>query len=149
MNAALVRKYNVPGPRYTSYPTVPYWNEEPPTEEKWKEHVKKASNVSDATGEAISLYLHLPFWEKLCTYCGCNKRITINHKVKDPYITALFQEWELYLKLFGKKPFIKEVHLGGGTPTFFSPENLHRLMEGLFPRAIVAPDAEMSLGPSE
>lgn len=144
MNAALVRKYNVPGPRYTSYPTVPYWNEEPPTEEQWKEHVKNAFNVSDASGEGISLYLHLPFCEKLCTYCGCNKRITINHKVEDPYITALFQEWELYLKLFGKKPLIKEVHLGGGTPTFFSPENLRRLMEGLFAGSIVAPDAEMS-----
>lgn len=144
MNTNLVRKYNVPGPRYTSYPTVPYWDEVPPTEAQWKEHVKKAFTVSDTSGEGISLYLHLPFCEKLCTYCGCNKRITVNHKVEDPYITSLFQEWDLYLQLFGKKPLIKEVHLGGGTPTFFSPESLQRLMEGLFAGAIVAPSAEMS-----
>ena len=144
MNTQLVQKYNVPGPRYTSYPTVPYWSTEPPTEAQWKQHVKEAFELSDAGGEGISLYLHLPFCEKLCTYCGCNKRITLNHKVEDPYITTLFQEWDLYLELFGKKPLIKEVHLGGGTPTFFSPENLRRLMEGLYARAIVAPDAEMS-----
>ena len=144
MNTNLVRKYNVPGPRYTSYPTVPYWNEVPPTEEEWKEHVKNAFQVADHSGEGLSLYLHLPFCEKLCSYCGCNKRITINHKVEDPYITNLLQEWNLYLQLFGKKPLIKEVHLGGGTPTFFSPANLQRLMDGLFEGAIVAPDAETS-----
>ena len=144
MNTPLVRKYNVPGPRYTSYPTVPYWNEEPPTEEQWKQHVKEAFLKSDASGEGISLYLHLPFCEKLCTYCGCNKRITINHKVEDPYISTLLREWDLYLELIGKKPLLKEVHLGGGTPTFFSPQNLRKLMEGLYSRAIVAHDAEMS-----
>ena len=144
MNTQLVRKYNVPGPRYTSYPTVPYWDTEPPTEEQWKQHVKDSFMRADATGEGISLYLHLPFCEKLCTYCGCNKRITVNHKVEDPYITTLLQEWDLYLKLFGRKPLIKEIHLGGGTPTFFSPANLQKLMEGLFAGAMVAPDAEMS-----
>ncbi len=144
MPANLIQKYNVPGPRYTSYPTVPYWDDVVPTEEEWKEHVKNAFTVADASGEGISLYLHLPFCEKLCTYCGCNKRITINHKVEDPYITSLLREWNLYLELFGKKPLLKEVHLGGGTPTFFSPDNLKRLMEGLFAGSIVAPDAEMS-----
>lgn len=144
MNTELVRKYNVPGPCYTSYPTVPYWDGKAPTEAQWKQHVKKAFTLSDTTGEGISLYLHLPFCEKLCTYCGCNKRITVNHKVEDPYITSLLREWDLYLALFGKKPLIKELHLGGGTPTFFSPENLKKLMEGLFAGSIIASDAEMS-----
>lgn len=144
MNKDLVRKYNVPGPRYTSYPTVPYWEDIAPTEEQWMDHVSSAFKISDAKGEGISLYLHLPFCEKLCTYCGCNKRITINHNVEDPYITTLLQEWRLYQELFGKAPLIQEIHLGGGTPTFFSPANLQRMMEGLFLGSRLAEDAEMS-----
>ncbi|EMR04423.1 oxygen-independent coproporphyrinogen III oxidase [Cesiribacter andamanensis] len=142
MNIQLIRKYNVPGPRYTSYPTVPYWNEVPPTEEEWKREVKGA--FDDSQEQGISLYLHLPFCEKLCTYCGCNKRITINHTVEDPYITALLQEWALYLALFGRKPLIRELHLGGGTPTFFSPHNLRRLIKGITAGATVAEGAEFS-----
>jgi len=144
MDKNLVRKYNVPGPRYTSYPTVPYWEDVAPTQEKWMDHVSSAFKISEAKGEGISLYLHLPFCEKLCTYCGCNKRITINHNVEDPYITTLLQEWRLYQELFGKAPLIQEIHLGGGTPTFFSPSNLKRMMEGLFYGSRLAEDAELS-----
>lgn len=142
MNIELIRKYNVPGPRYTSYPTVPYWNEVPPTEAEWKQQVLASFQSSEEQG--ISLYIHLPFCEKLCTYCGCNKRITINHKVEDPYLTAVLKEWALYLALFGKKPLIRELHLGGGTPTFFSPQNLRRLIDGITSGAVVAKDAEFS-----
>ncbi|WP_143960791.1 oxygen-independent coproporphyrinogen III oxidase [Litoribacter populi] len=143
MSQSLITKYNVPGPRYTSYPTVPYW-ETSPTEETWKSHVKKAFTVSGITGAGLSLYIHLPYCEKLCTYCGCNKRITINHKVEEPYIETLLKEWKMYLALFGEKPLIKEIHLGGGTPTFFSPENLRVLIEGLFENSELADQPEMS-----
>ncbi|MCL4170416.1 UNVERIFIED_CONTAM: hypothetical protein GTU68_031222, partial [Idotea baltica] len=78
--------------------------------------------------EGISLYIHLPFCESLCTFCGCNKRITKQHSVESPYINAVLKEWRLYLELFDEKPVIKELHLGGGTPTFFSPENLKHLI---------------------
>ncbi|GAB4402193.1 MAG: oxygen-independent coproporphyrinogen III oxidase [Microscillaceae bacterium] len=127
----LLQKYNVAGPRYTSYPTVPFWEESSFSEAAWKKALQHAFNQSNAT-QGISLYLHLPFCESLCTYCGCNTRITVNHKVERPYIEALWQEWDLYQSLFSSPPRLRELHFGGGTPTFFSPENLHLLLEGLF-----------------
>ena len=139
----LIRKYNVAGPRYTSYPTVPYWDIKPPTIEQWTASVKKSFDETNTT-DGISLYIHLPFCESLCTYCGCNTRITVNHAVEEPYITALLNEWELYLKVFKDKPKIKELHLGGGTPTFFAPHNLKRLINGITSDAIVCDAAEFS-----
>lgn len=126
----LVRKYNVPGPRYTSYPTVPYWDKEAPTENTWKAQVKKAFSATNSS-EGISLYIHLPYCESLCTYCGCNTRITVNHAVEKPYMETLLKEWALYCALFDSRPVIRELHLGGGTPTFFSPENLEYLINGI------------------
>ncbi|WP_149239801.1 oxygen-independent coproporphyrinogen III oxidase [Dyadobacter sp. 32] len=144
MDKDLLFKYNTPGPRYTSYPTVPYWQKTPPAEETWKDLVRNAYTVSNHT-EGISLYIHLPFCESLCTYCGCNTRITINHSVEEIYINALLAEWALYLKIFGdQKPIIREIHLGGGTPTFFKPENLQNLISGLLRNAEVHPRAQFS-----
>ena len=91
---SLVNKYNVAGPRYTSYPTVPYWNTETFSSNKWKENLIKAFNESNQE-EGISLYIHLPFCESLCTFCGCNKRITKRHEVETPYIEAVLKEWNL------------------------------------------------------
>ena len=121
MNNSLVNKYNIAGPRYTSYPTVPYWNDNTFSVEKYKQSLITSFNESNAK-EGISLYIHMPFCESLCTFCGCNKRITKQHDVETPYIESVLKEWNLYLKLFDEKPIIKELHLGGGTPTFFNPE---------------------------
>ena len=143
MKKSLIQKYNVPGPRYTSYPTVPYWNETDFTYESWIATFRK-SFIESNTSEGISLYIHLPFCESMCTFCGCNKRITKNHDVEHPYLEAIIKEWSLYCKLLGEKPNIKEIHLGGGTPTFFSPKNLEDLMNGLFSYAIKAPNYEFS-----
>ena len=143
MNTALINKYNIPCPRYTSYPTVPYWEEELFVYEKWLESLKKSFIESNAT-EGISLYLHLPFCESLCTFCGCNKRITKNHEVESPYINAILKEWNLYCHEFPEKPIIKEIHLGGGTPTFFSTENLKKLLNGIFEKAALADNCEFS-----
>ncbi|MDW7695236.1 oxygen-independent coproporphyrinogen III oxidase [Flammeovirgaceae bacterium SG7u.111] len=130
MNSELIQKYNVPGPRYTSYPTVPYWDAEAPTIEQWSEKVKATFDATNG-GEGISIYIHLPFCERLCTYCACNKRITVNHGVEKPYIEAVLKEWQMYLAIFKETPRISEIHFGGGTPTFFSPENLKFLMDGI------------------
>ena len=125
----LIQKYNVPGPRYTSYPTVPYWDMETFSGKKWKSSVIQA--FEENPEEGISIYIHLPFCESMCTFCGCHKRITKRHEVESPYITAVLKEWELYVELMGSRPVIKELHLGGGTPTFFSPENLKMLINGI------------------
>ncbi|WP_297868768.1 oxygen-independent coproporphyrinogen III oxidase [uncultured Flavobacterium sp.] len=143
MSVSIVQKYNVPGPRYTSYPTVPYWEEENFHIEDWKKTLLQSFKESNNT-EGISLYIHLPFCESLCTFCGCNKRITKRHEVEDPYIAAVIKEWKLYCDLFPRKPIIKEIHLGGGTPTFFSPENLEYLIKGIFQYATKAEDHEFS-----
>jgi len=134
MNTKLIQKYNIPGPRYTSYPTVPFWDAEGIAMQDWKKTVVKSFNESN-DNEGISLYIHLPYCESLCTFCACHKRITKQHSVEDPYIDTLLKEWDLYCDLFDKKPKIREIHLGGGTPTFFSAENLERLINGLFKRA--------------
>lgn len=139
----LVPKYNVPGPRYTSYPTVPYWNAEGFSGKAWKESVKLSFDESNAD-LGISLYVHLPFCESLCTFCGCHKRITRQHSVEVPYIEALLKEWYLYLEVFGKRPLIRALHLGGGTPTFFAPENLRMLIKGLLRFADRCQDWEFS-----
>ncbi|WP_298496881.1 oxygen-independent coproporphyrinogen III oxidase [uncultured Algibacter sp.] len=127
MLESLVSKYNIAGPRYTSYPTVPYWNNETFSLKNWKTSLIQSVNESNLK-EGVSLYIHLPFCESLCTFCGCNKRITKQHSVESPYINAVLKEWQLYLELFDEKPVIKELHLGGGTPTFFSPDNLKHLI---------------------
>ena len=136
MAQSLISKYNIPGPRYTSYPTVPYWDETGINLDTWKLSVKKSFNESNSK-EGISLYVHLPFCESLCTFCGCNKRITKNHDVEDPYIKAVLKEWDLYLDLLGETPIISEIHFGGGTPTFFSPESLRKLILGLTSKGIL------------
>ena len=143
MSISLIQKYNVPGPRYTSYPTVPYWEEDLFSIDQWKTTFIKSFNESN-TEEGISLYIHLPFCESMCTFCGCNKRITKNHEVENPYILAVLKEWNLYCDLLPNKPIIKEIHLGGGTPTFFASENLEALINGIFTRAIKAKEHEFS-----
>ncbi len=128
MKDPLIKKYNVPGPRYTSYPTVPYWDQESFSTKKWMDEVIKQTSVDPM----LSLYIHLPFCEKLCTFCGCHKRITIRHEVEDPYITYLNREWNQYIAMISRDIVINELHLGGGTPTFFSASNLAAMLEGLF-----------------
>ncbi|AWA30921.1 oxygen-independent coproporphyrinogen III oxidase [Flavobacterium magnum] len=139
MSPSFIHKYNVPGPRYTSYPTVPYWdNDFSPAQ--YIDSVRDAFRLSD---EGISIYIHLPFCESMCTFCGCHKRITKNHQVEAPYINALITEWKLYCSLFESKPVIRELHLGGGTPTFFAVKNLEDLINGIFSCAQRAENFEM------
>lgn len=132
---SLISKYNIPAPRYTSYPTVPYWQKEKPSEKAWTQRFRDTFQADSG----ISLYIHLPFCESLCTYCGCNTRITKNHQVEGPYIETLLKEWALYQQYFDKKPVLRELHLGGGTPTFFAPERLRGLLESIL-KTVEIPD---------
>lgn len=138
----LLHKYDLPTPRYTSYPTVPYWDFSSIDEAKWKQAVV---NTYEAENGELCIYIHLPFCEKMCTFCACNKRITVNHAVEDPYITTVLKEWKMYRALLKSVPVIKEIHLGGGTPTFFSPDNLTKLIKGITTDAIVSDQHEFSI----
>ncbi|MFN3918194.1 MAG: oxygen-independent coproporphyrinogen III oxidase [Flavobacteriales bacterium] len=118
----LVSKYNLTVPRYTSYPTHPTWRNNVSAG-------KALDIIKQENPEEISIYIHLPFCEDLCTYCGCNTRITKNHAVEEVYINFLLKEAAMYSSHITGQ--VKELHFGGGTPTFFSPDNLTVLMTGL------------------
>ena len=134
----LFAKYDVPAPRYTSYPTVPFWTDSPTTGQ-WIADLNRA--FADETA-SWSLYLHLPYCETLCTFCACNTVITRDHGREEAYIDLLSKEWGLYLD---RVPALRErsllgVHLGGGTPTFFSAENLERILKPILADARIASD---------
>lgn len=138
---SLIAKYNVPGPRYTSYPTVPFWDQNAFTETAYLQALRSVFSQTNQQG-GISLYIHLPYCESLCTFCGCNKRITKNHDVELPYIEAVLKEWQLYQQFFSEAPQIAEIHLGGGTPSFFKPQNLEILIDGILKNSKIAPKFE-------
>jgi oxygen-independent coproporphyrinogen-3 oxidase len=128
----LLKKYDVPGPRYTSYPTVPYWDDTP-TEDEWLASLKNEIIHTSTKGNGAALYLHIPFCEALCTFCACNKIITKKHERSKPYIDTLHKEWSLYKqKLDFDKLLVSEIHLGGGTPTFLTADELRYLLETLY-----------------
>jgi oxygen-independent coproporphyrinogen III oxidase len=114
-----LKKYNINGPRYTSYPTALSFHESVNT--------ATCQNVVAEYQKPISLYIHLPFCASLCYYCGCNKVITRHQYKADEYLDALGTELELYRSVLAKKD-IASVHLGGGTPTFLNTPQLRRLM---------------------
>lgn len=126
MKDQFVYKYDVPVPRYTSYPTVPYWSDSPTTDE-WLQSLQKTF----ATKPDWSLYVHIPYCETLCTFCGCNTSITKNHSREEPYINLILQEFAAYQKHIQELGVstLKQFHYGGGTPTFLSPNNLAKLTE--------------------
>lgn len=143
MQNHLIKKYNVAGSNYSCYPELPYWNKKLISVKDWKNAVK---TTFDSTNQpnGISIYIHLPFCESRCTYCGCNNRITVNHNVETKYIAALHKEWKMYLDIFKTTPNIREIYIGGGTPTFFSPENLKKLILGITSTATILKDADLS-----
>ncbi len=144
----MIKKYNVPGPRYTSYPTVPYW-ETNPTTDQWVTSIDKALTASESKKIGAAIYIHIPFCESLCTYCGCNTRITKNHSVASSYIECIQKEWQLYQSALGRSVGhtipIQEIHLGGGTPTFLSPDELLFLLDPIFSSTNQIPHAEFSV----
>ena len=134
----LFAKYDVPAPRYTSYPTVPFWSDMPTTAE-WLNELEKAFDDQLATW---SLYLHLPFCESLCTFCACNTVITRNHNREAGYKELLLAEWGYYLERIPKlrERSLLGVHLGGGTPTFFAPEHLRQILQPILSAANIDHD---------
>lgn len=139
----LLAKYDVPAPRYTSYPTVPYW-ETNPTTSQWVHHLR--TSLEESRG-GWSLYLHIPYCESLCTFCGCNNIITKDHKRESPYVEMILKEWQLYLEQVPElleKP-LKSIHLGGGTPTFLSAESLDQLLRPI----LSSPYSRVKIDPND
>lgn len=135
-------KYDHPVPRYTSYPTYPHWNKhinQTQLKNLFLENSKNDNSIE------ISLYIHLPFCETLCYFCGCNKVITKKHNLEIPYINKLMIELDNYLNILNKSVIIKELHFGGGTPTFFSPENINFLLTEIFKRTKIAKNPDFSI----
>jgi len=138
----LLHRYNVPGPRYTSYPTAPVWKEDFGPREY--QEVLTASGRA-AHPEPLSLYVHLPFCETLCFFCACTVVITGNHSVEDAYLSTLEKEISWAAERVGRGRPVVQLHWGGGTPTYFSPERLERLAEKLRGAFSLASDAEVGV----
>lgn len=128
LSEELLRRYDRPGPRYTSYPTVrqltPAFGEA-----DYRRHA--AASRARAPGQALSLYVHIPFCESPCFYCGCNRLITREHAAADRYISNLARESALVSPLFDAGREVQQLHLGGGTPSFLSTQQLSQLMQML------------------
>jgi len=110
----LVRKYNVPGPRYTSYPTAPQFTETTPTGAL----VEAIGRDNQDAGRPLSLYFHLPFCETLCWFCGCTTVITLKRDAAADYVDYLGRELTLMQRLLNADRRVAQMHFGGGTPTF-------------------------------
>ena len=128
----LLEKYDVQVPRYTSYPAVPNW-QQTPTPDQW---IASLDTTLHDDRASLAVYVHLPFCESLCTFCGCNTVITRNHDRAAPYVHTVLTELDLYLSRLprlAERP-VSQLHLGGGTPTFLSPDVMASLLDGLAAR---------------
>ncbi len=120
----LINRYNISGPRYTSYPTALELHEGF-SEQDYRDHIAK----SNAAGGPLSLYFHIPFCDTVCFYCACNKIITKNRKHAEPYLDNLCREVEMQGNLFDSNRVVNQLHWGGGTPTFLNERQMQRLMQ--------------------
>ncbi|MEX2584837.1 MAG: radical SAM protein, partial [Balneolaceae bacterium] len=142
----LVEKYNVPGPRYTSYPTAVEFGADlskTKQEKRWRNTLQRDRSGPGARG--LSLYFHIPFCYSLCWYCGCTKVITRNSDRGDLYLDYLEKEMNLTLDSFDARGPVRQVHFGGGTPTFLRPGQLDRLGELIHERFPVDSETEFSV----
>lgn len=132
-----IRKYNVPGPRYTSYPPAVHFNPELSTE-KVLENLRE----NNRTSRDISLYFHIPFCQSLCWYCGCNTFITRNQGQSETYLRYLRKEMAIISRLTNSRRKVTQIHLGGGTPTFLTPAEMLELGEMIRSHFSVSDDVE-------
>ncbi|HSR01667.1 MAG TPA: oxygen-independent coproporphyrinogen III oxidase, partial [Methylophilaceae bacterium] len=138
----LLEKYDVAGPRYTSYPTADRF-----VEAFGEEEYKQAIQVREIgrVSLPLSVYIHIPFCESLCFFCACNKIVTKHHERSAIYLSYLSREIDLQIEQLGKKPHITQLHLGGGTPTFFSDAELTQLMSDIRNKFLMSPVGEYSI----
>jgi oxygen-independent coproporphyrinogen III oxidase len=136
----LLARYNRPGPRYTSYPTAPVWNDSfgPDDLERVHEEAERARSP-------VSLYMHIPFCESLCLFCACSVIIQKDKRVAPPYLSVLKQEMERVSRSVSKQREVVQFHWGGGTPTYLTPEQIEDLFGAVRARFTFAADAEIGI----
>ena len=140
----LLRRFDVPGPRYTSYPTADRFVEAF-GQEDYILALEQRRTGTASKALPLSLYVHIPFCESLCYYCACNKIITKHHDRADTYLRYLSREIDLHTAHCGTGQVVSQLHLGGGTPTFLSDDGLRELMAMLKRSFTLAPGGEYSI----
>ena len=137
----LLLKHDKPGPRYTSYPTAPEWSENFGD----TQYCAALERAADNKNEPLSLYFHIPFcWER-CHFCGCNVVISKKPDISNKYLEYLYREMEMVAKSLGDRKTVKQLHLGGGTPTYLTVEQFQQMMTVVNDFFSFAPDAEIAL----
>ncbi len=140
IDPAVIAKYDRPGPRYTSYPTAPQWRDQVTTTQ-----YRQILQQSNRHARPVSLYFHLPFCVEHCTFCGCNVIVTKQRAVTQPYLFHLQKELELLAADVDRSRNVVQLHFGGGTPTYFSSEQLETLWGTITQHFTFAPDAEIGI----
>jgi oxygen-independent coproporphyrinogen III oxidase len=136
----ILAKYDRPGPRYTSYPTAPVW-----TDDFGADDLERTYAAANARGTALSLYMHLPFCENLCLFCGCNVSIQKDKSVAIPYLASLKREIDHVARMVSRKRKVIQFHWGGGTPTYLTPAQMEDLFRYTRVRFSFAPEAEIGI----
>ncbi|MFZ2986897.1 oxygen-independent coproporphyrinogen III oxidase, partial [Ideonella sp.] len=142
---ALLKQFDVPGPRYTSYPTADRFVEAFAPADYAGALAQRAEGAMVGGRAPLSVYVHVPFCESVCYYCACNKVITKHHDRATEYLDALAVEIDLHHKALGERQTLSQLHFGGGSPTFLSDEELARTMSMLRSAFRIAPNAEVSI----
>lgn len=137
----MLERYDIPGPRYTSYPTAPEWSEEFGAAEYREALMRCAASPA----EPLSVYVHLPFCQERCLFCGCNVIISKHPEVSEKYLEYLYREIGMVTPLLGERRTVKQMHWGGGTPTYQSAAQLRALFVRLSEHFQFAPGAEIAL----
>lgn len=138
----LLARYAKPGPRYTSYPTAPVWSDDFGPEQA--QALYRVNNPATST-RPLALYMHLPFCRSLCWYCGCNVKVSRQQRVTEPYLQALASEFELVTPHIAPNRLVTQMHWGGGTPTYLTPEQIETLVNLIKSHLTFSPDAELSI----
>ncbi|MBW3582292.1 MAG: oxygen-independent coproporphyrinogen III oxidase [Euryarchaeota archaeon] len=140
IDAETVRRFDVPGPRYTSYPTVPQW-----TETHGAQAHERALAAAASSTAPLALYVHIPFCAKRCLFCGCNTHITRDPNHPPVFIETLLEEARRVAERLGTRRSLRQLHLGGGTPTHLTPDELDSLLSPLLRLFPALPDAELGI----
>ncbi|OYT98392.1 MAG: oxygen-independent coproporphyrinogen III oxidase [Burkholderiales bacterium PBB1] len=141
----LLSRLDVPGPRYTSYPTADRFVETFDAANYRRALQQRASETAAGGAAPLSVYVHIPFCESICYYCACNKVVTRQHERAGDYLQALRHEIELHVAVLGQGQPLSQLHFGGGSPTFLDDQELEQLMAVLRAAFRIVPQAEVSI----